>query len=254
MPNLTNITAPRVPFLDEKGLISREWYRFLLNLFALTGSGSNTVSLTDLQLGPPAQPVELFQAQLDALAAQSDSSALLSQIAELQKSVQALASLPPLPQTVWSDVLNQPKIEVYDTSASIALTSTPTLLTPASTAAGASGIVYDAATGVFTFSAAGSYSLSLNVNATATAANQFVYIYAENNTSGSWVVNTNSGKSFELSNSNTVQIVYSQAVGRVAGQKVRYKIYSNDGKVSLTTTTLPGGVGAVVPAIRIQYS
>ena len=68
-----------------------------------------------------------------------------------------LPNIPTLEETAkarWSDVLNQPKIEVYDTSASIALTSTPTLLTPASTAAGASGIVYDAATGVFTFSAA----------------------------------------------------------------------------------------------------
>jgi len=52
--NLTNITAPRVPFIDERtNLISREWYRFLLSLFQLTGSGTSTVNLTDLQVGPP---------------------------------------------------------------------------------------------------------------------------------------------------------------------------------------------------------
>ena len=52
--DLTNITPPRVAFLDARtGLVSREWYRFFLNLFALTGSGQNTTSLTDLQLGPP---------------------------------------------------------------------------------------------------------------------------------------------------------------------------------------------------------
>tara|TARA_R110000868_G_scaffold20415_1_gene86409 strand:+ start:657 stop:2279 length:1623 start_codon:yes stop_codon:yes gene_type:complete len=40
-PNTTNITPPRVPFLDAKsGLISREWYRFLLNLFTITGTGT----------------------------------------------------------------------------------------------------------------------------------------------------------------------------------------------------------------------
>jgi hypothetical protein len=34
---LTNITPPRVPFLDPKtGLVSREWYRFFLSLFVLT--------------------------------------------------------------------------------------------------------------------------------------------------------------------------------------------------------------------------
>lgn len=51
--NLTNITPPRVPLLDDRtGLVSREWYRFFVNLFNLTGSGQNTTSLGDLQVGP----------------------------------------------------------------------------------------------------------------------------------------------------------------------------------------------------------
>ena len=56
MPNLniTNIPAPRVPFIDERtGLMAREWYRFFLNLFILTGSGNNAITLEELQLGPP---------------------------------------------------------------------------------------------------------------------------------------------------------------------------------------------------------
>jgi hypothetical protein len=56
---LTNITPPRVPMTDQRtGLISREWYRFFLNLFELTGSGQNTASLKDLQLGPPSLTVD----------------------------------------------------------------------------------------------------------------------------------------------------------------------------------------------------
>ena len=52
--NITNIPAPRVPFIDERtGLMSREWYRFFQNLFVLTGSGSNATTLDELQLGPP---------------------------------------------------------------------------------------------------------------------------------------------------------------------------------------------------------
>lgn len=52
--NITQIPAPRVPVIDAKtGLMSREWYRFFINLFTLTGDGSNTASLTDLQVGPP---------------------------------------------------------------------------------------------------------------------------------------------------------------------------------------------------------
>jgi hypothetical protein len=46
-----------VPFIDERtGLMAREWYRFFLNLFVLTGSGNNPISLEELQLGPPNQP------------------------------------------------------------------------------------------------------------------------------------------------------------------------------------------------------
>jgi hypothetical protein len=52
--NITQIPAPRVPVIDANtGLMSREWYRFFINLFDLTGEGSNTTSLTDLQVGPP---------------------------------------------------------------------------------------------------------------------------------------------------------------------------------------------------------
>jgi hypothetical protein len=55
--NITQIPAPRVPFLDERsGLISREWYLFFQNIFILTGSGSNATTLEELQLGPPTQP------------------------------------------------------------------------------------------------------------------------------------------------------------------------------------------------------
>jgi len=55
--NITSIPAPRVPFIDERtGLMAREWYRFFLNLFILTGSGSNPTTLDELQIGPPNQP------------------------------------------------------------------------------------------------------------------------------------------------------------------------------------------------------
>ena len=66
MLNVTQIPALRVPFIDPNtGLISREWYRFLLNLFTLTGSGNNQVSLDDIQVGPPAgQPQNLVELAL----------------------------------------------------------------------------------------------------------------------------------------------------------------------------------------------
>jgi hypothetical protein len=53
MANITNIPAPRVPFIDERtGLISREWFRYLNNIFVLTGSGTTQITTADLELSP----------------------------------------------------------------------------------------------------------------------------------------------------------------------------------------------------------
>lgn len=42
MPNITNITPPRVSLVDERtGAVSREWYRFFYNLFYATGGENN---------------------------------------------------------------------------------------------------------------------------------------------------------------------------------------------------------------------
>jgi hypothetical protein len=55
--NITNLPSSRVEFIDPRtGLMSREWYRFFLNLFTLTGNGNNQTSLDDLQLVPPFVP------------------------------------------------------------------------------------------------------------------------------------------------------------------------------------------------------
>ena len=162
--------------------------------------------------------------------------------------ITAVSSIP------WSDIGTQPYIEVVDTTTTpIALSTTPQLLKPPTTVS-SSGISYNSSTGVFTFTNAGSYNQVIAVNAIASASNQYVYIYAENWNGTSWVVNTNSGKQQVLGNNQITQVTIPNAVKRTAGQQVRYWIYSNDVKVTLDTTTLPGGVGAIVPAIRIQYS
>jgi hypothetical protein len=51
--NITQIPAPRVPFIDERtGQISREWFRFLNNQFQLTGGGTTQTTIADLELAP----------------------------------------------------------------------------------------------------------------------------------------------------------------------------------------------------------
>lgn len=90
--DITRIPAPRVAFLDERtGQITREWYRFLYNLFILTGSGSNAVSLDELQIGPPNTTIDEVTINIDKnTSIESSTEGLLSQIAELQKQLNGL--------------------------------------------------------------------------------------------------------------------------------------------------------------------
>lgn len=153
----------------------------------------------------------------------------------------------------WSDVSNAPYIEVADTTASISLTATPTLLKPSTIVGTNPGIDYDPLTGEFTFINGGTFGLSIAINCISSASGQTVNWYAENNVGSGWVVNTNSGKTFVLINGVNTQVFAANQIRRVAGQKVRYWIYSNSDKVNMTTTSL-GTTGAIVPAIRIQTS
>jgi len=97
--NITTIPAPRTPLTDPTtGLLSREWYRFFLNLFTLTGAGSNAVSLDELQIGPPFATVDeinnITDVKIQGFASMPSQDGLLAQIAELQKQVDALQSQP----------------------------------------------------------------------------------------------------------------------------------------------------------------
>lgn len=94
MLNITQVPAPRVDFIDPRsGFMSREWYRFFLNLFQLTGNGSNTASLTDLQVGPPTQEtiIELDR-KLESLyvSPSPETSELSAQINEVRQELKTL--------------------------------------------------------------------------------------------------------------------------------------------------------------------
>lgn len=98
MPNITNIPAPRVPFIDERtGLISREWFRFLNNQFTLTGAGTTQITTADLELTP-------------ALAATVEDT-----VPVLESEIQALKIAPPPEQVTFADYAM-----MYDTTNHVA--------------------------------------------------------------------------------------------------------------------------------------
>lgn len=103
MLNVTNITPPRVPLVDERtGLISREWYRFFLNLFTLTGSGASAATLEDLQLapGPTDYSAEIAHAQSE-FATQPATIDYAAELANLHNEIETLP--PPIDYTTLID-------------------------------------------------------------------------------------------------------------------------------------------------------
>lgn len=100
MLNITNIPAPRVNIIDERtGLISREWYRFFLNLFTLVGQGNNQTSLDDLQVGPPAQQINVVVSGGGADVAPP------SPMTSIQQAVNELGAAPPAIQQFFVELL-----------------------------------------------------------------------------------------------------------------------------------------------------
>lgn len=174
--------------------------------------------------------------------------------AELVPLVQDGANVQTTVDTLGTKVNPLSYIEVVTTAVSpIVLSTTPQLLKPTTIVGTHPNVDYDPATGEFTFNVASNFGLSVSVNALASNANQSVYWYAENNNGAGWVVNTNSGKSFALTNGNREQVFAANFTRRAAGQKVRYWIYASSSNVNLNTVAL-GATGAIVPAIRVQYS
>lgn len=109
MPNITNITPPRVPLTNPKtGLIAREWYLFLLSLFNQTGS--SLVSLDDVQKGPPAEAIDL-NAILSA--AQISSGILPSDLGPILTALQALEASQ---QTAFDPTNLQSSIQALEAS------------------------------------------------------------------------------------------------------------------------------------------
>lgn len=93
MPNPLNvpITPPRVNFIDPRtGNVSREWYMFFLSLFQ--GQGGSTVSLDDVQKGPPMLTVDEINVIVGKASEnlRPSSESTIEQIAELRKQINAL--------------------------------------------------------------------------------------------------------------------------------------------------------------------
>jgi len=104
-PN-TTIPAPRAAFVDARtGLISKEWFLFLQNIFVRTGHGSIVDTVEDVQVSitsnvQEAQVAELRK-ELDGLYAVVATQE--AQVAELIKTLQGLELVPTMPPDGGTD-------------------------------------------------------------------------------------------------------------------------------------------------------
>lgn len=95
MPNplSVQITPPRVPFIDQRsGNISREWYLFFLSLFK--SQGGSSISLDDVQKGPPAATLDDISNACCNNEFVSVNNEQTNEIAELQKQIEGFAEQP----------------------------------------------------------------------------------------------------------------------------------------------------------------
>lgn len=104
--SLTRIPGSQVPVLENSGLMSREWYRFLYNLFEFAGGGASTVTPTELQAEVDALEVQVSGIAAEVNTLEDNVTALDAAVATAEANVAALAgdvelvSEGPVPQQI----------------------------------------------------------------------------------------------------------------------------------------------------------
>lgn len=94
--NVTLIPSQRVPLADpDTGQMSREWYRYFLNLFYLAGNGENPLSLLDIQYGPIGNTAAPSDTGGTSVPVDPTNSDLISTTSEMEKQIEGLQSTPP---------------------------------------------------------------------------------------------------------------------------------------------------------------
>lgn len=169
----TLITPPRVEFIDPRsGFVSREWYQFFLTLFRLTGSGSNSTSLEDLQLAPTAQQT-LAEDNVLLLA----STELQAQISALKSELEALALTPPYPEPVSLHYAS-----FHDTTTQNAAAVNTAYAITFNTTDIAEGVRIGSPTSQIIVNDAGVYNFQFSIQATTTSASShYMYVWARVN-------------------------------------------------------------------------
>jgi hypothetical protein len=142
-------------------------------------------------------------------------------------------------------------IDVVDTTASIAIPTTPTVFT-APTIQSQQNIEFDTSTGIVTILKTGTYQTIVLLNIFDSVLTS-VFYGVEVDAGGGFVAVLNSGRQININVNINGQIIFTEVVSLTAGTRVRVYVWASNGSGTYQTTTptaLPGGA-IQVPAKRI---
>lgn len=220
MPD-TQIIAPRVPLIDPRtNLISREWYRYFLNL--LRDDNNNAVNIDAALIMPAAQNSPIYGELLNIISQVQNMDQVSSELAvlsrriqdlETQSSDQVVSALAALQNEIQSLAVSPPSLEVQalsygsftrSTGATATAINTPQTVSFESQEISQGGVAWTVGspTRIYVYTP-GVYNFQFSAQATKSSAN-LGYMWVWPAISGTDVPNSASRVSFQGSNSDLV--------------------------------------------------
>jgi len=259
---MANILPPP-PVNDSPGSFTwLEWYRQLRSYVSTSGSvpwyiinfaGSNITDITardhgnlqGLQGGTAGEHYHLTAAQTASIGVGAHNSLTSIQGGSLTERYH-------ISSAQYASINNHG--DFMTTTSGISLPTVPTVIKPVTTVS-ASGIAYDSATGIYTFTNGGTYTLNMSMNPTTTASNKLLFFYAEENTGSGWTIKRYSARTSLLKSSIQEQVVFTASVYYAPGTQTRHNVWAETATFTLNSTDLPGTTAGTVtiPALRVSW-
>ena len=197
MPD-TQIIAPRVPLIDPRtNLISREWYRYFLNL--LNDSNNNTIDINSLLTTPSNQNSPIYAELLNIISQVQNTDQISSSLAVLQNEVQGLALTPTAPEVQFLDFGSFYRT---DSSTASAINTAQTVSFQSQSVSRGIEWLSGTPTRIYVYSP-GEYNFQFSAQMTKSSASLgYAWIWPAVN--GTDVANSSTRVSFQGSNSDTV--------------------------------------------------
>lgn len=283
-PNTPIITPPRVPLVDPRtGLIDRAWYLFFLSLNnvanivvddvvgpstdSLIASYDAALQTLAQEVGTQPAPVDLSAEiikQLEAAGLVDQSSALLSQVAELQKQVEGLQvqpQMPPAALTTGTSILYGDNLGGFS---NVTIGSGVSFTGGTLSATGSGGTVTDV-TGTAPIASSGGTTPDISISQSGTASNGYLSSTDWNTFNNKQSVSAPVTKTADFSVATTdIWLINNKsgstctatlpAAASYSGRVLHFQNYQTQALVSASSNVVPLAGGAAGTSILLASS